>query len=228
MVAQNWVNVLVASLQNLWQLVVGLLPALVGAFVVFVVGLIVAAGIERLVERLVHYLRIDALLRKLGFEMHLERMQLELNAGHFLGRVVYWFILLAFLLASSDILGFTALSGFIKDVLLYIPNILVAALIVLASVAAANFLKGLVSASVMGARLHSAKFLGLLTWWTGVIYGLLTAATQLNVAVAVINTIITGIVAMVALAGGLAFGLGGKGVAEHWVETLEQEVNHKA
>ncbi len=66
MVAQNWVNVLVGSLQNLWQMVVAFLPALVGALLVLIVGLIVAAGLERLVERLVYYLKLDALLRKLG------------------------------------------------------------------------------------------------------------------------------------------------------------------
>lgn len=228
MIAQNWVNVLVASLQNLWQLVVNFLPALVGALVVLIVGLIVAAGLERLVERLVFYLKIDAAMRKLGVDLHLERANLKLDAGMFFGRVVYWFILLAFLLASSDILGFGALSGFIKDVLVYIPNVVVAAFIVLAAVVAANFLRGLVMASVMGAKLHAAKFMGLLTWWTVLIFGLLTAAVQLNIAVAVINTIITGVVAMFALAGGLAFGLGGRDAASRWVEKLESEVTHNA
>jgi hypothetical protein len=226
MVAQNWINVLVGSLQNLWQLVVNFLPSLVGAVVLLVVGLIVASGLERLVERLVFYLKIDAALRKLGVEMHLEKANLKLDAGLFLGRVVYWFMLLAFLLAASDILGFTALSGFIQDVLVYIPNVLVAALIVLASVVVANFLKGLVMASVLAAKLHAAKFMGMFTWWTVVIFGLLTAAVQLNIAVAVINTVITGLVAMIALAGGLAFGLGGRDAAMRWVEKLESEVIH--
>ena len=228
MIAQNWVNVLAVSLQNLWQLVVNFLPSLVGALIVLVVGLIVAAGLERLVERLIFYLKIDAALRKLGVDLHLERANLKLDAGLFLGRVAYWFIFLAFLLASSDILGFGALSGFIKDVLLYIPNVIVAAFIVLASVVAANFLRGLVLASVMGARLHAAKFMGLFTWWTVVVFGLLTAAVQLNIAVAVINTVITGVVAMLALAGGLAFGLGGRDAAMRWVEKLEGEENHQA
>ncbi len=227
MVVENWIDVLVGSMQNLWRLVVGFLPALIGAAAVLILGLIVAAGLERLVERLVYYLKIDRLLEKLGLEHLLGRAKLELNAGHFLGKIVYWFMILAFLLAASDILGFGALSGFLRDVLLYIPNVLVAAFIVLAAVAAANFLKGLVIASVFGARLHAAKFLGIGTWWIVVIFGLLTAAAQLNIAVAIINTIITGIIAMMALAGGLAFGLGGRDVAERWLERLEDEVMHK-
>lgn len=227
MLVENWIDVLVGSMQNLWRLAVSFIPQLVGAFIVLIVGMIVAAGLERLVERLIHYLKIDALLERLGVGHWLGRAKIDLNAGHFLGRVVYWFMLVAFFLAASDILGFAALSDFLRDVLLYIPNVLVAALIVLAAVVAANFLKGLVAASVLGSRLHAAKFLGIFTWWVVVIFGLLTAAAQLNIAVVIINTVITGLIAMVALAGGLAFGLGGRDVAERWLERLEDELIHR-
>lgn len=226
MEVQGWVEVIVASLQNLWALVVGFLPSLIGAIVVLIVGLIVAAGLERLVERLVFYLRIDALLEKLGVGAYLQRANLQLNAGHFMGRIVYWFMVVAFLLAASDILQFASLSGFLQDVLLYIPNVLVASLILLAAVVVANFLKGLVLASVLGAKLHAAKFLGTATWWVVMVFGLLTAAAQLNIAVAIINTLITGLIAMLALAGGLAFGLGGREAAARWIAKLESEVRH--
>ncbi len=227
MVVQDWVGVLVASLQNLWQLAVGLIPSLVGAFVVLIVGLIVAAGLERLVERLVYYVKVDSVLRKLSVESYLQRANMELNAGHFLGRIVYWFILVAFFLAASDILGFAALSGFLSDVLLYIPNVLIASLIMLAGVIVANFVKGVVAASVLSARLHAAKFLGAIAWWVVMIFGFLTAAVQLNIAVSIINTVITGVIAMFALAGGLAFGLGGRDAAARWVSKLENEIEHK-
>jgi hypothetical protein len=216
-----------SSLQALWQVVVQALPAIIGAVVVLVIGLIVAAVLERLVERLVYYLKVDALLRKLGVEMYLERAGLDLNAGHFIGRVFYWFVLIGFFLAASDILGFAALSGFLSDVLLYIPNVVIASLIVLVALVAANFLRGLAVASVMGARLHAAKFLGAVTWWVVMIFGFLTAAVQLNIAVSVINTVITGLIAMFALAGGLAFGLGGREAASRWISRLESEMMHK-
>ena len=226
MYVQRWVDVIVVSLQNLWALVIGVLPNLLGALLVLIIGLIVAAGLERLVERLVFYLRIDALLEKMGVGAYLQRANLQLNVGHFLGKIVYWFMVVAFLLAASDILSFTALSGFLQDVLLYIPNVLIAALILLAAVVVANFLKGLVLASVLGAKLHAAKFLGSATWWVIMVFGLLTAAAQLNIAVAIINTLITGLIAMLALAGGLAFGLGGRDAAARWIAKMETEARH--
>lgn len=218
---------LVASLQNLWLLVVNFLPALLGAIIIIILGVIVGAVLERIVERVIYYLKLDSLLRKLGLESYLQRAGIKLNAGYFLGRSVYWFIIVAFLLAASDILGFIALSAFLRDILNYIPHVVVAILIVLASLVAANFLRGLVRASVLGAKLHAAKMLGTLTWWIVVVFGLLTALLQLGIAVSIINTVITGLIAMLALAGGLAFGLGGKEYASHLVGRLREETEHR-
>ena len=227
MLVRNWLDVVVGSLQNLYQLVIGFIPQLIGALVVLLVGLIVASGLERLVERVIFYLKVDQLLNKLGVGAYLQRANLQLNAGYFLGRIVYWFMVVAFLLAASDILGFSALSDFLRDVLTYIPNVLIAALILLASVVVANFLRGLVVASVMGAKLHGARSLGQVTWWVVLVFGVLTAAVQLNIAVTVINTLITGLIAMLALAGGLAFGLGGRESASRWLNKMEGEMSNK-
>ncbi|TSC89569.1 MAG: small-conductance mechanosensitive channel [Parcubacteria group bacterium Gr01-1014_3] len=227
MLIESWVNVLRASLQNLWLTVAGFLPSLMGAILVFIVGLIVAAVLDRVVERLIYYLKVDAVLRKLGVEQYLHRANLTLDSGHFVGKIVYWFFVLAFLLAASDILGFFTLSGFIRDVLSYVPDILVAIMILLSALMIATFLRRLVMASVMSAQIHGAKGLAMVTWWVVMIFGLLTALVQLGVAVNIINTVITGLIAMMAIAGGLAFGLGGKEYASKLLQRVEDEIEHK-
>ena len=227
MLIESWVNVLRASLQNLWLTVAGFLPSLLGALLVFIVGLIVAAVLDRVVERLIYYLKLDAVLRKLGVEQYLHRANLTLDSGHFVGKIVYWFFVLAFLLAASDILGFFTLSGFIRDVLSYVPDILVAIMILLSALMIATFLRKLVMASVMSAQIHGAKGLAMVTWWVVMIFGLLTALVQLGVAVNIINTVITGLIAMMAIAGGLAFGLGGKEYASKLLQRVEDEIEHK-
>jgi len=224
MLIQSWTDVLVGSLQNLWVQVLSWLPSLIGAMVVFVLGLIVAAGLGSLVEKVAGALKLDALLRRLGVEEYTKRANVELNSGHFLGQLVYWFMLLAFLLASSDILGFFALSSYLRDVLLYLPNLVIAVLIMLASLVVANLAKGLVKASVMTARMHAAKFLGSAAWWVVMVFGGLASLVQLGIAVSIINTVITGLIAMMALAGGLAFGLGGKDYAAQLMQKLQNEM----
>ncbi len=224
MLIQTWTDVLVGSLQNLWFQVANWLPSLIGAMLVFVVGLIVAAGLSSLVERVLGAVKLDNLLRKLGVEEYTRRANLELNSGHFLGQLVYWFMVLAFLLAASDILGFYALSSFLRDVLIYLPNLVIAVLIMLAALVVSNLTMHLVRASVMGAKLHSAKFLGSASWWVIMVFGGLAALVQLGIAVSIINTLITGMIAMMALAGGLAFGLGGKDYAAHLLGKLQSEL----
>lgn len=224
MLIQTWTDVLVGSLQNLWFQVANWLPSLVGAMLVFVVGLIVAAGLSSLVERVLSAVKLDNLLRKLGVEEYTKRANLELNSGHFLGQVVYWFMTLAFLLAASDILEFYSLSSFLRDVLAYLPNLVIAVLIMLAALVVANLAMHLVKASVMGARLHAAKFLGSASWWVIMVFGGLAALVQLGIAVSIINTLITGLIGMMALAGGLAFGLGGKDYAAHLLQKLQNEL----
>ncbi len=224
MLIQTWTDVLVGSLQNLWFQVANWLPSLIGAILVFIVGLVVAAGLSSLVERVLGAVRLDNLLRRLGVEEYTKRAGLELNSGHFLGQLVYWFMTLAFLLAASDILGFYALSSFLTGVLMYLPNLVIAVLIMLAALVVANLVMHLVRASVMGARLHAAKFLASASWWVIMVFGGLAALVQLGIAVSIINTLISGLIAMMAIAGGLAFGLGGKDYAAHLLGKLQNEL----
>jgi uncharacterized membrane protein YhaH (DUF805 family) len=160
------------------------------------------------------------LLSKLGLTPHFERAGLRLRGSRFLGQLVYWFLVVAFLLAASDILKLYALSAFLQDVLAYLPNVVVAVLIMLAAFVVGGLARKVVMASVMSARLHAAHFLGTLTWWAIVVFGLLTALVQLNIAASIINSIITGFIAMLALAGGLAFGLGGRDYASALIQKL--------
>ncbi len=222
MVVQSWTNVVVASLQNVWLTIAAFLPNLIGAVIVFVIGLIVAAGLGALIEKVFEGLKLDSFLAKIGLKPFFDRAGIRLRGSYFLGRLVYWFIVIAFLLAASDSLGLFALSAFLNSVLAYIPNVIAAVLIMLAAVVLANFIRRIVTASVMSARLHAAHFLGTLTWWSIVVFGVFAALTQLQVAVAIIQSLVTGFIAMLALAGGLAFGLGGKEYAGHLVNRLQE------
>ena len=224
MVIQVWISNIVESLKDLWVETSSFLPSLIGALIVFIVGLIVATGLEKIVERLIHHAKLDHLLKQLNVESFLSRGGVRLNAGVFLGRLVYWFIAIAFLLAASDILRFDAFSSFLRSVLDYLPNVFMATLILIATLVAANFARGLVRASVMGARLHAAKTLSLIAWWGIFIFGFLSALQQLKVAEVIVVNLVTGLIAMLALAGGLAFGLGGRDMAARLLSKLEDRM----
>jgi hypothetical protein len=224
MVIQDWASVIIGSLQNLWIGTMSTVGNILGALIVLLIGLIVAAGLGTLIERLVRVIKLDKALSGLGLQEYFNRAGIPLNSGKFFGKIVYWFFVVVFLLAASDILGFYSLSNFLRETLLYIPNVVVAVLIMLAAVVVANALKKLVQASVKSARLHASNFLGSLTWWSIVVFGFFAALSQLGVAVQIINAVVTGFVAMLAIAGGIAFGLGGKDYASSLISKLRDHV----
>jgi hypothetical protein len=227
MAAQGWTEILITSLQNVWAGIISFLPSLIGALILIIVGLIVASGLRAIVERIISALRIDSLLRKIGLTPFFERAGLQINSAKFFGLLVYWFLVVVFVLAVTDILGLYGVSLFLRDVISYIPNIIVAVLIMLATVVLANFLRSVVRASVTSARLHNPKFLGLLAWWVIVVFGFLAALIQIGIAATILNTLVTGLIAMLAIAGGIAFGLGGKDYAAHLLERFRQQTEER-
>ncbi len=220
MIIQSWTEFVVASLQSVWLQFASFVPNLIGAIIVLILGLIVAAALATLVEKIFEALRLDTFLEKLGLKPYFERAGLRLRGSYFLGRLVYWFIVIAFLLAVCGSLGLYALSNFLGAVLTYIPNVIAAVLIMLAAVIVGHFMRRVVMASVLSAKLHAAHFLGTLTWWAIVVFGFLAALSQLEIAVSIIQSIVTGFIAMLALAGGLAFGLGGREYAAYLLGKL--------
>lgn len=227
MTIQTWTEVITASLQALWTGFIGFLPNLLGAFIIFTIGWIIAVLLGKLAAQIIRTLRIDQILEKMGFKRSLERANLKLNSGKFFGELVRWFFIIVFLMAATDILGLPEVTIFLRRVLLYIPQIIVAVLILLIAVLVANFLQRLVKASVEAAGLKSANFLGAVTKWAILIFALLAALLQLGIVPALIETLFTGFIAALAIGLGLSFGLGGKEMAAETINKLRDEIRER-
>lgn len=222
MILTTWADVVANSLANLWLGIASFLPNLFGALVILLVGLIVAAALGTVVEKILDAIKIDQMLAKVGIDTHVTRGGLRLRAAYFAGQIVRWFFVVVFVLAAADTLQLYALTSFLRDVLSYLPNVIVAALILVASLAIANIVARIIAASVAASRLQGAGFLSTIAWWAIVIFGVFAALLQLNVAAAIVQTLVTGVIAMLALAGGLAFGLGGRDYAAHLLEKFRK------
>ena len=224
---QDWTTALSSSLQLVWDKTIGFLPEIIAALIVIIIGFIVARGLKLLVEKVVDALRIDTLLESVGFSKVLSRAKLSLKTGKLLGEIVYWILIIAFLLAAANILHLDAVSDFLNEVLLYLPNLLVAVIILVITFLFARFMKELVRHSSWAANLKEAGLVGNITWWIVVIFGCLSALYQLKIASNLINIIIGGVVVMIALAGGLAFGLAGKDYVKEIIEGIRQDIKEE-
>src|SRR3989344_3063374 len=142
---QQLIEATSASLFNTWIGVIDFIPSLIGAIIVLIIGLIVAAGLGAFVERNVNAVKLDNLLRRAGLDQYFDRAGIQLRSGKFIGALVYWFFVIVFILAATDILKLEGLSQFLRDVLYYIPNIIIAVLILVATVVVANLLKSIIN-----------------------------------------------------------------------------------
>jgi len=212
------------ALFELWNGFLLFLPTLLGGLVVFLVGLVIGNGIAQLVEKLIDILKIDPILEKVGFKGFTDKAGIRLDSGFFIGQIVKWLILLAFLVAACNIWGLYAVGDFINSIVNYLPNVLVAILILLAAIVLGEYFAKFVRASVAGAGLKYQNFLAAISRWAFLIFGIITALSQLRVASYIVNTLFTGIVAMIAIAGGLAFGLGGKEFAQELLGKMKKDI----
>jgi len=224
MVLQNWLDAVRLSFVELSNGILSTLLNILGALVVFFIGWAIAVGLQKLVVQILKTLRLDQLLEKMGLGEAFEKAGLKLDVANWLGFLVKWFLIFGFLLAATDILGLQQVSGFLQSVLLYIPNIVVAAVILVVGVWFAGFLQRLVAASVSASRIRMASFVGTITKWAVLIFALLAALIQLGVAPGLLQTIVTGLIAMLAIAGGLAFGLGGRDYAAKLIGKMRDEM----
>lgn len=219
----GWAGVTIDALQTLWSGFINFLPELVGALIIILVGWAIAVGLGKLVEKIFKALRIDAVLGKMGLGKAFEQTGLKPEVSSWLGTLVKWFLVLVFVMAASDILGLDSVSLFLGSVVDYLPNLVVAAIVLVLGIWLGGFLQKLVKAGVAATKIRTANLAAALVKWAVIVFAFLAALLQLGVAASLINIIVMGLVAMIAIAGGLAFGLGGKEQASRALEKIKKE-----
>jgi len=225
MIVQTWLDVLQVSFQDLVSGLIRFLPNLVFAIVIFVLGWVIGSIVGRVIAQLIKAAQIDSALRSAGVGEIVEKGGFKLDTGKFLGGLVKWFIIVIFLVASLEILGLTQVNVFLQQVvLLYVPQVIVAALIILVGAVVADTASRIITGAAMAAGMESANLAGTVARYAIWVFAVLAALGQLGVATPFVQTLFTGIVVALSLAFGLAFGLGGQEAASRFIERVRGEI----
>lgn len=215
------------SFNNVLRGVINFLPNFLIAILVVVVGWIVGAIVGKAIAHIVRVLKVDNIFRGTEVEKTIHRGGFKLDIGMFLGGLVKWFLIIAFLLAALNVLGLAGVNGFLQDVLRYIPNVVAAVLILLIAALVGDVLQKVVRGSAAAAGFRSAGLLGSVTRWSIWIFAILATFYQLGIASAFVQTLFTGVIIALSLAFGLAFGLGGQDAAARYIEKIKDEIAHR-
>jgi hypothetical protein len=199
-----------ASLANALNTFLSAVPRLLAFAVVLVIGWAISSLIGRGTLALLRAIHFNDLARRSGFAGFVQNMGVKQDAAGLIASVATWFVRLMTLVVAFDTLGLPAVSGVLQQLLLWLPNLVVGLVALVIGGLAANALSRLVRGSAAGAGLTNPDVLAAATRVAVWAFAVVVAVSQLGIATTLINTLVVGVVGAVALATGLAFGLGGR------------------
>lgn len=227
MVIQSWTNVTIATFQNLWQGFLNFIPSLVGALVVFIVGWFIANGVGKLIDRILVKLKWNLIFENRGWKEALEKAEIKVEPTKFIGAIIKWILIIVFLLAAVEILGFTQFAGFLKDILLYLGNVFIAVLIFVVTLVIVDIVDKLVKVALERISIGYTQVVSLIVRWSIWIFAGLVILDQLKIGRPFMEYLFMGIIGIIVITFGIAFGLGGKDLAKEILENLKNRIKEK-
>lgn len=228
MFIQTWGEVFSGSLQGLWYGFISFVPNLIIAIIIFIIGWVIAIFVGKAIAQVVSALKLDNLFKSAGADDLMRRAGMKLDVGGFIGLIVKWFIIVVFLMTSLEILGLAQVNDFLREsVLYYLPQVIIAALVLVIASVLAQAMKKIVSASASAANVRSAHLMGTIANYAIWIFAFIIVLSELGIAATFMQILFSGLVAMLAIAGGLAFGLGGKENAGRALNRISDEIKGK-
>ncbi len=216
----EWSSALMTSLAGAMVLLFSAIPKVLGFAVILIVGWLLASLVEKGVAAVLRTVRFNELSQRSGLADFVGKMGTQTDSSGLLAGVVKWFIRLIALVVAFDALGLPAVSDVLRQLLLWLPNVVVALVVLvmggLAARALSNLVRGATAQSGLGDPDVLSRVASGLVW----AFAIVVAVNQIGVATTLVNTLFMAVVGAVALALGLSFGLGGRDTAaeivRHW------------
>ncbi len=211
---------LIGSIRESFYSAATFLPNFLAGLIILLIGIVVGSIAKKLVLGLFDALKLESYLNKYG----IPEGKKDYSWSNIFSEVARWFVIIIFLIPTADVWNLPQITTVLNTFLLYLPNVFVAAIIGMVGLAFARLASDVVMGSARGISPDVANLLASITRWAITIFVVLAVLTQLGVAADLIRILFTGFVAMIALAGGIAFGLGGQDTARAILEALRRRI----
>jgi hypothetical protein len=208
----------------IWDKIVNFFPNILGATLILVIGWAVAILVEKLVDRLLRAVQLQTLFQLAKIEDLVKKAGSKLDTTGLISALFKWIIFLVAFIAAVNVLNLPTVTYFLEGVLGYLPQVIAAIAILLIGAVLAHFIANIIKGSIKAGGVGFAQTLSTIARYVILIFAVITALYQLNIAQGMLNTLFIGLVALLAIAGGLALGLGGQGVAKEYLEKLRKDL----
>lgn len=209
---ETWRAVLVASMSELGSRLAAFLPSFLGMLVILAVGWLVSLSLAALLRRFLHRVGLDAAAERLGLTDILRRAGVSSSPSSIVGKLVFWTVMLTFILSAAETLGLDSVTGTIDRLILYLPNVISAALIITIGLLLGRFAGNVVGSAAATARVAYSRQLGAAAQGAVGVMAAVLSLEQLGIDTQILLSVVTTAVATVGLALGLSFALGSRDV----------------
>ncbi|HEX7889461.1 MAG TPA: small-conductance mechanosensitive ion channel [Ramlibacter sp.] len=209
----EWSDAMFTSLAAAMALLFSAIPKIIGFLLIIVAGWFIASLIERGLAAVLRSIKFNDLSERAGLSDFIRKMGMNTDASGMIGLVVKWFVRLIALVVAFDALGLPAVSEVLRQLLLWLPNVVVALVVLVIGGLAARALSNVVRGAANEAGLTNANFLSKAAATVVWAFAIVVAVNQLGIATELVNTLFMAVVGALALGLGLAFGLGGRETA---------------
>jgi mechanosensitive ion channel-like protein len=213
----NWGEAIMTSTAAALAMFLGGIPKVIAFLVILLVGWLIASAMSSLVAGLLRTVKFNDLATRSGITGFVHNMGWQTDPAGLVATITKWFVRLIVLVVAFDALGLPAVSRVLQDLLLWIPNLIVAIMVLVIGGLAANALGGVVRGATASGGLGNPAFLSNLTRIAVMGFAIVIAVNQIGIATTLVNTLFMGFIGALALALGLAFGLGGRDTASQIV-----------
>jgi Conserved TM helix len=213
-----------ASLAGALNTFLSAIPRIIGFAVVLIVGWIISSLLAKGVRALLHAIKFNDLAQRSGFAGFVQNMGVRNDSAGVIAEIVKWFVRLITLVVAFDTLGLPAVSNVLQQLLLWLPNLIVALVVLVIGGLAAKALSQLVRGASAEAGFSNPDTLATVTRVAVWGFTIVVAVNQLGIATTLINTLLIGIVGALSIAFGLAFGLGGRDRAGQILDSMGRKL----
>lgn len=213
-------NLVVESLRSFWMELSISLPRILGAVVLLIIGWIIAKVLRKATVKILKLVRLDVVAEKAGIEDFLLRGGVRYTAITIVANLLYWFVLFTVMLAVLNSLGLDAAAELFNKVILYIPNVIVAVLVLIFGALFAKFVQGVSYTYLNNIGLSGAQVMSSVAQYAILVFVASIALEQLAIGGQILVSAFQIAFGALCLALALAFGLGGREWAAHILERI--------
>ena len=225
---QQWEEMLLTSLATFSQRIVNVLPNVLGALLLLLVGWLIAKGVSLAVRKLLESKTMARLTERLNRLSLLQRSDLSLDSVRVISRFVYWIILLIFFVAASETLGWTAVSRTLNNLINYLPALLSAIVILLIGLYLAQTVRTVIRAALHSLRVGAAQLISSLAFYLLATIVVLTALEQAGVDTSIVTANLTLIVGAIVGAFAISFAIASRHILENILASFYGRKNFAA